>query len=257
MTTPTTRIPVAAPRPNFAAPRYDGAGLTHVGRVRSENEDAILTDPTGTLWAVADGMGGYGHGDVASDIVTQQISMVADDVLAAPALRTSLHAANDLIQKKSREPGMGKMGATVVALMLQNAVAHIVWAGDCRAYLMRQRHLRLLTRDHTVVQDMIDQGLLHSEEREGHPEAHVVTRAVGYQSEIELDAISVPVVVGDRILLCSDGLTACLGDHEVGDCLAAADTPPDLCKSLIQASLERGAPDNVSVVSVFVREPGL
>lgn len=257
MTSPTTRIPVASTQPRFMVPDYVGAGLTHLGSVRSENEDAILTDPTGTLWAVADGMGGYGHGDVASDIVTQEISKLADNVLATPALRTALHRANALIQNKSREPGMGRMGATVVAMMLQNAVAHVVWAGDCRAYLMRQRHLRLLTRDHTVVQDMIDQGLLRGEEREGHPESHVVTRAVGYQADIELDAVAVPIVVGDRMLLCSDGLTACLGDHEVGDCLASATSPRNLCETLIKAALARGAPDNVSVVSVFVQAPGL
>lgn len=256
MTTPTTRIPVRAQQSNFKTPNYVGAGMTHVGNVRSENEDAILTDPSGTLWAVADGMGGYGHGDVASDIVTQQISLIAEDALATPSLRGSLHAANAMIQKKSREVGMGKMGATVVALLLQNAVAHVAWAGDCRAYLMRQRHLRLLTRDHTVVQDLIEQGLLHREEGEGHPDRHVVTRAVGYQAEIEIDAISVPIVVGDRMLLCSDGLTACLGDHEVGDCIAAAASPNELCEMLIQAALARGAPDNVSVISVFVQEAG-
>ncbi len=257
MTNPTARIPIVSLRSNLSPPEYVGAGLTHLGNVRAENEDAILTDPTGTLWAVADGMGGYGHGDVASDIVTQEISKLGDNVLATPALRTALHSANALIQNKSREPGMGKMGATVVAIMLQNAVAHVVWAGDCRAYLMRQRHLRLLTRDHTVVQDMIDQGLLRGEEREGHPESHVVTRAVGYQAEIKLDAVAVPIVVGDRLLLCSDGLTACLGDHELGDCLESGISPRDVCERLIKVALARGAPDNVSVVSVFVQESEL
>lgn len=253
MTSPTTNIPNLPAGNRRAEPIYFGAGLTHVGRVRQTNEDSILTDPSGLLWAVADGMGGYGHGDVASDIVTQQLSTVEDDTSAAPALRASLLAANAMIQSRSAEPGMGKMGATVVAVLLQNAVANIVWAGDCRAYLMRQRHLRLLTRDHTVVQNLVDQGLLQNDQRDTHPDSHVVTRAVGYEPIIEIDAVSVPVVTGDKIMLCSDGLTACLGDHEIADFLAAGRDPKQLCESLIFAALEGGAPDNVSVVSVFVQ----
>lgn len=251
MTAPTTLIPNSRPGKLLT---FSGAGLTHVGRVRTENEDAILTDPTGFLWAIADGMGGYGHGDVASDIVTQSLLNVTDTMLATPALRASLQNANRQIQAVAQERNLGTIGATVVALMFQNGVANIVWAGDCRAYLARQRCLRLLTRDHTVVQDMVDQGLLNCEDRDGHPESHVVTRAVGYLPEIELDALSVPVVPGDILLLCSDGLTACLGDHEIADKIAAAQDPAHLCEDLVRASLGRGAPDNVSVVAVFVKD---
>lgn len=251
MSAPTTRIP--KPRPGEAL-IFLGAGMTHVGCVRSENEDAILTDPTGVLWAIADGMGGYGHGDVASDVITQSLADVTDTMMATPALRASLRSANAQIQATARAQKMGPVGATVVALMFQNGLANIVWAGDCRAYLARQRCLRLLTRDHSIVQDMVDQGLLRSEDRDSHPDAHVVTRAVGYQPEIELDALSVPVVPGDILLLCSDGLTGCLGDHEIADHVAAALDPDQLCTALISASLERGAPDNVSVISVFVQE---
>jgi len=183
MSAPTTRVPLW---PSLA-PRFHGAGLTHAGLVRERNEDSILTDPTGTLWAVADGMGGYGHGDVASDIVIDQLTLVPDDAPASTALTAQLAEANRQIIAKTREPGMNQMGSTVVAAMIQNSVATIVWAGDCRAYLMRQGHLRLLTRDHTVVQDMVDQGLLRDGDREHQPESHVVTRAIGFEPDVEVD----------------------------------------------------------------------
>lgn len=254
MTSPATRPPRRRNAVTRRLPTFSGAGLTHVGRVRDTNEDAILTDPdSGILWAVADGMGGYGHGDLASDIVTQQLALIDDSAPAIRALRHALEAANTAIQTRSAAPDMGRMGATVVAMILKQAVAHIVWAGDCRAYLMRQGHLKLLTRDHTLVQELVDDGVLSPPDRDTHPDAHVVTRAVGYESRVEIDALSVPVVPQDRILLCSDGLTTCLGDHDIADLAAAATSPKSLCASLIDASLRRGAPDNVSVVAVFAQ----
>ncbi|MEM9496462.1 MAG: protein phosphatase 2C domain-containing protein [Pseudomonadota bacterium] len=253
MTAPTTRIPVPPqPASSEAGLVISGAGLTHTGRVRSENEDAILTDPAGVLWAIADGMGGYGHGDVASDLVTGALSEIEDTAIATPALRAALMRANAQIQQVAQTKGTGAFGATVVAAMFQNGVAHIAWAGDCRAYLMRQRCLRLLTRDHTVVQDMIDQGLLRGEDSARHPDAHVVTRAVGYERELEVDALSVPVVPGDVLMLCSDGLTACLGDHDIADHMARGGSAEALCAALVQDCLERGAPDNVSVIAAQV-----
>lgn len=232
-----------------------GAGLTHVGRVRERNEDALLTDPGGVLWAVADGMGGYGHGDMASDMVIDSLAGLADDALAASALRVKLQEANGAILARAAAPELGKMGATVVAAMIQNGVATIAWVGDCRAYLWRSRALRLLTRDHTVVQEMIDDGVLRAGERETHPESHVVTRAVGVDAVLEVEVTAVPLVAKDRILMCSDGLTACLGDGDIRAVMEGNDAPETLCRSAVTMALERGAPDNVSVVAIFCEEP--
>lgn len=251
MSVPTTRVP-AMQRP---VPVFFGAGMTHAGRVRQINEDSILTDPSGTLWAIADGMGGYGHGDVASDMVIEALSTVSDTSLAGPALQARLEEANRRIHAAAARSGE-QMGATAIALMIQNSVAHLAWAGDCRAYLMRGGHLRLLTRDHTVVQDLVEQGLLSENGRKDHPESHVVTRAVGYQDGLDIDTRAVPLVPGDRLLLCSDGLTACLGDHEIGDILRGAATPEQVCREMIEAGLRAGAPDNISVIGVFAREGG-
>jgi len=247
MTAPPSRIPTLRPAP----PYFHGAGLTHRGRVRERNEDAILTDPTGVLWAIADGMGGYGHGDVASDVVIDCLSRLQNDVRPGPALTAQLQEANRVVRTRAAHEGRPGMGATVVALMLQDTIAHLAWAGDCRAYLVREGALRLLTHDHTVVQDLVDQGLLSQADRHHHPEGNVVTRAVGGEDILHVETLAVPIVEGDRLLLCSDGLTACLSDAQIGAHLCAADQPPSVCHALVGAALDAGAPDNVSVIVIY------
>lgn len=250
MTGPTTYVP-GAPR---AIPWPDGAGMTHLGRVRDRNEDSILTDPGGTLWAVADGMGGYDLGDVASDMVIDALAALGDDGDPVTDLSDGLYRANTAVYARARDVGSGRMGATVVAAMIRRAVVHLVWAGDSRAYLLRGGLLRMLTRDHTVVQHLVEAGALSADQAERHPESHVVTRAVGMGPGFEVESVSVPLVPGDRLLLCSDGLHGCLSDSQIATLLATGRPPADSCKALIAAALEAGAPDNVSVIVVDLRE---
>ncbi|MCU0906235.1 MAG: protein phosphatase 2C domain-containing protein [Rhodobacteraceae bacterium] len=249
MNGPTTVVP----RPASDLPRVTGAGLSHRGIVRERNEDAVLTDPGGTLWAVADGMGGYGRGDVASDIVIEALSAIDDRVPALDTLQERLAAANAEIRAQS---GGRTMGATVVALMIEHAVGHVVWAGDSRAYLFRSGRLRQVTRDHTLVQDLVDRGEIDPAAAGNHPEKHIITRAVGGAEDLELDAAAVPLVPGDRLLLCSDGLTGCLTDDAIAQTLAGAETPETAVRALVNAALHAGAPDNVSAVAVFVTAGG-
>jgi PPM family protein phosphatase len=250
MNTPITVVPGAKP----ALPVAVGAGLTNRGIVREKNEDSILTDPTGTLWAVADGMGGYGNGDVASDIVIDCLAQIPDGVDPGPALVARLKEANRLVLERQRSPGMGRMGSTVVAVLIARAVAHVAWVGDSRAYLLRGGHLRPLTRDHSVVQEMVDRGELSPDEAEGHPESHMVTRAVGGSEELDVDLVSIPLAVGDRLLLCSDGLTRCVYEQTVEALLSRASSPEEACQKLLREALDSGAPDNVSAITVLIRE---
>ena len=231
-----------------------GAGLTNRGMVREKNEDSILTDPSGVLWAVADGMGGYGNGDVASDIVIDCLAKIPDGVDPGPALVARLKEANRLVLERQNAPGMGRMGSTVVAVLISRAVAHVAWAGDSRAYLLRSGHLRPLTRDHSVVQEMVDRGELSPEEAESHPESHLVTRAVGGGADLEVDLVSVPLAVGDRLLLCSDGLTRCVYEQTVEALLREAAGPEEACQRLVREALDSGAPDNVSAITVQIGE---
>jgi PPM family protein phosphatase len=250
MIPPITVVP--ATRGGF--PVAVGAGLTNRGMVREKNEDSILTDPTGTLWAVADGMGGYGNGDVASDIVIDCLAKIPDGVDPGPALVARLKEANDLVLERQHRPGMGRMGSTVVAVLIARAVAHVAWAGDSRAYLLRAGRLRMLTRDHSVVQELVDKGELTPAEAESHPESHLVTRAVGGAAELEVDLVSIPLLIGDRILLCSDGLTRCVYEQTVETLLREARGPEEACQRLLREALDSGAPDNVSAITVLIEE---
>ena len=250
MTAPVTRVPFDMRQ----LPVAIGSGLTHRGMVRENNEDSILTDPDGVLWAVADGMGGYGNGDVASDIVMDCLSAIDDTADPAEQLAAMLEIANERVRAVGAEQNLGTIGATVVALLIQNAIGNVAWAGDSRAYLMRSDKLRLLTRDHTVVQDLVESGALNPDDAEHHPESHIVTRAVGGAEELEVDHVTVPLIIGDRLLLCSDGLTACVDEHSIAQALEGESTPEAVCRTLVAEALQNGAPDNVSVITVFIQE---
>lgn len=250
MSSPTTQVPLVPAR----LPVVAGAGMTHRGLVRSVNEDAILTDPGGTLWAVADGMGGHGHGDIASDIVIDSLSTIEDGTDPQTELRGAITAANDRMLAEDAARGGGRMGSTVVATLIHRAVAHIAWVGDSRAYLWRRGRLGMMTRDHSLVQDLVDRGGLSAEEAEDHPDSHIVTRAVGGGPEIEIDMVAVLLTPGDWLLLCSDGLTRVVYETRIGAILGTAATPQDACQALVQAALEAGAPDNVSVIALNIRE---
>ncbi len=170
---------------------WRSACITDVGRVRSNNEDAFLEKPELGLWLVADGMGGHAAGDVASQIVVGSF----DDVLQVSSLselsfvvKSKLGDANRRILREAQErPGNVVMGATVIALIARDDACCCLWAGDSRAYLLRERELSQLTRDHSVVESLIGSGQLRREDASNHPQAEVITRAVGAEDELNLD----------------------------------------------------------------------
>ena len=227
-----------------------GHALTHRGCVRAANEDAILADPSGILWAVADGMGGHEGGAIAADLVVDSLAAIRDDAPPAEALEAAIETANARVREAAAARGARTMGATVVALFIQGGIAHVAWAGDSRAYLMRGRRLRMLTHDHTLVQDMVDRGELARDAAEGHPEAHIITRAVGAADEIEVDHSAVPLVTGDRLLLCSDGLPRCVYESVIAQLAAEGPDARSAAEALVRRTLDEGAPDNVSVIVV-------
>lgn len=234
--------------------RINGTARTDVGCVRGLNEDSIFADADRGVWAVADGMGGHAHGDWASAHIVGRLGGVAGDTLDTrlDALVAAILGANDGILAESATRG-AQMGSTVVALVLADDRFAVAWAGDSRAYLRREGTLYRLTVDHTQVQDMLDRQLLTPAEAEDHPMAHVLSRAVGVDPGLTLDIVTDSVQAGDMFLLCSDGLTNIVSDDEIGGALAAnaVEAAPAL---LIALARERGAPDNVSIATVEVRE---
>lgn len=230
--------------------RVRSSGVSDVGLVRGRNEDSMLLRDEAGLWAVADGMGGHAHGRWAS----QRIA----DALAGVALTGELDgdvervgaAVADANRAIAAAAEGGIAGSTVVILLVSGRRFAVLWAGDSRAYLRRDGPPVLLTRDHTLVQDLVSAGELSAEEALSHPKRHVLSRAVGAEEEgFLLDAIEDEVMPGDVFLLCSDGLTGLVADEEIGEHLAAA-PPEHVARALLDLALARGAPDNVTIVVV-------
>lgn len=234
--------------------RFRSQGVTHVGAVRRRNEDAFLDRPERGLWAVADGMGGHEAGDYAS----ARIVAALDAMPAFPGLEDSLARAlaalvevDAELRHAARAFGPdAKIGSTVVALLAHEEDFAVIWAGDSRLYhLPKGGRMRQVTTDHSPVQEMVDAGTLRPEDAAHHPLSHVITRAIGAGAG-EFGQRRSRVAPGDRLLLCSDGLTNMLPDIGIADVLTAEPEPQRAAEALVELVLQRGARDNVTVVVI-------
>jgi serine/threonine protein phosphatase PrpC len=202
------------------------------------------------LWAVADGMGGHGYGDVASRMAVEALNGLpaapSGEALLA-AVEQAVAAANRDMRAFAERQGHPVLGTTLVALLMFRAHFACLWCGDSRAYLLREGALRQLTRDHSETQDLVDRGVLDADEAKLWPRRSVLTRALGAMEAPELDLVSDRWAPGDTFLLCSDGLTAHCEDSDIAEALAGED-PQAACDGLVALTLERGASDNVTVI---------
>lgn len=233
--------------------RYVVSCGTDVGRVRSLNEDALLDRGDIGLWAVADGMGGHAAGDFASRTIVDALGQVAppsDGLSFLRDVEDRIQDAHAGLRRESDARGTGGIiGSTVVVLIAWNRHYACVWAGDSRLYLLRDGELRQVSRDHSLVQDLVEAGELAPEQAESHPQTNVVTRAVGAVEDLVLDKTQERISTGDMFLLCSDGLTRHVSDQEIAAVLAG-EPAPGAAQVLIDLALERGARDNVTAVVV-------
>lgn len=230
--------------------KFLSVGRSHAGVVRAHNEDACLCRPDVGLWAVADGMGGHKAGYVASRRIVETLSSIAAFSSAYAVRDAVARALAELNDEFRAEAGPSAvMGATVAVLMAHQGHYACAWAGDSRIYLYRRGQLRRLTHDHTVVQEMVDSGMLGAAQARAHPQGHVLTKAVGAGPELELSFVYGALAPEDQFLLCSDGLSNIVEEREMAEVLrrppleAAADR-------LLERALSRDAPDNVTVVLV-------
>jgi len=227
---------------------------SHVGCRRKVNEDALLARQDLGLWAVADGVGGHAAGDVASRLVVERLGLAA----VKPNVATRMQAARSAIQEANlalwdmARATRGTMGTTIVALAIADDGYCCLWAGDSRAYLLRDGKLRQLTRDHSLVQQLVDSGDLEPEAAINHPNANIITRAVGSAPGLELDSTQGDIRAGDQFLLASDGLTRLLGEDELA-AVQDADDLELLADRWVETALGRGAPDNFTFVIVRVK----
>ena len=235
---------------------FRSTGRTHVGMVRSCNEDAFVELPELGLWAVSDGMGGLRAGDVASQII---VSSLRD--LKPPAkngsveidVRNALTRANkDLYARGSTLPDDSLMGATVAAFIADGQIFTCLWAGDSRLYRMRDGKMAQLTRDHRYVQELLDSGVLNEVEARQHPRRNVITRAVGVEKEVELASTEGTIAPGDLFMLSSDGVTAVCSDQELTEIFASETNIDAAADTIVARCLEGGAPDNLTLILIAV-----
>ena len=234
--------------------------VTHPGTVRDHNEDVYVNRPDLGLWAVADGAGGHDAGEVASGLIAIALDSIPPELSAEETLtqvRMRMAATHAALRERAARQGHGMIASTVVVLIARHGHFACLWAGDSRAYLLRGEALARVTRDHSLVLELVDGGQITDAEAENHPRANVITRAVGAEVDmVELDKVTDRLVDGDRFLLCSDGLCKALSDPEMLAILRAHDAEP-AAERLVAAALARNARDNVTAVVLEVVVPGI
>jgi len=231
---------------------------SEIGRVRKDNEDSYLVSKERDLFVVADGMGGHAGGEVASSIVKR---VLAEEITAQQSadgcdhlLLNALLKANSLILRLGQDQAYLGMGTTVTAAMFEMGRLSIAHIGDSRAYLFREGELRLLTQDHSLVNELLQKGELTPEEAENHPRRNILTRALGTVENPQIDQFNLTVQQGDLLLLCTHGLHNLVNEKEIGQILSEGDQLDTMVDSLIDLALERGGNDNITAVLVKYEE---
>lgn len=238
-------------------PGFDisSSGVTHTGRVRERNEDAILLLEEESLWLVADGMGGHQYGDFASNTITRNLGLfkqqksLEDSLLL---LEENLMNSNAIIREKSGKMGRNAtIGSTVVCVYIWEKYLFVFWAGDSRLYRFRKGTLDRLTDDHSYVEELVRMGKIESKDAESHPAANVVLKAVGIDDELCLDFDYVELEDNDIFIVCSDGLYK---DLEVSNIASLVEDNKNdmaiLTDTLLRHSLDAGGTDNTSIIAI-------
>lgn len=247
---------MATTETNKSTLKFKSYGMSHVGKVRVLNEDAFLERSEIGLWVVADGMGGHESGDMASNMIVNdlkkihqglKLNRIVDDI------EDKLIKVNrKLIEKSSQSKRRTTIGSTAVIMVAYENYCVYLWVGDSRLYRLRDNSLQQLTRDHSQIQIYLENGLIDEEEAAVHPHRNMITRAVGAMQELYVDIDIQMVNKDDRYLLCSDGLNRHLSDDEIRSALSEGESNEKTCNTLIDTVLDRGAEDNVTAVIVDV-----
>jgi serine/threonine protein phosphatase PrpC len=226
-----------------------------IGRLRQRNEDAYLVKDS--LFVVADGMGGHRGGDVASTLALETIESGAPAEVTLENLVQDIKRANQAVMDRGEaDRELRGMGTTITAVIAEDAKAHVAHVGDSRAYLLRDGSLQQLTEDHTLVQRMVREGRLSEDEAAHHPQRSVLTRALGVDDDIPVDELSLDVHTGDRLLLCTDGLTSMVDRDRIKKILARERDPQVACDKLIDAANRAGGDDNITVIVLDFEQDG-
>jgi serine/threonine protein phosphatase PrpC len=224
-----------------------------IGRLRKRNEDAYLLKDG--LFVVADGMGGHRGGDVASNLALETIELGASPEFTLQELVDGIKKANQaVLDRGESDRDLRGMGTTITAVIVEDTKAHVAHVGDSRAYLLRDGTLQQLTEDHTLVQRMVREGRLSEDEAARHPQRSVLTRALGVDEEIPVDELSLDVHPGDRLLICTDGLTSMVDRNRIQKVLEREKDPQIAADKLIDAANKAGGDDNITVIVLDFQE---
>lgn len=228
---------------------------THIGHVRSSNQDAVICVPEAGLYGVADGMGGHNGGDIASSMTRQILTVLLKDKLRTPEnLLHAVKAVNKSVYERQKaDAALNGMGTTLTVIQEINGYIYLAHVGDSRAYLMHRKCLRQVSHDHSLVAEMVRKGSLTKEEARHNPYRNVITRAVGTESTIDVDMEKYEMFPGDIWLICSDGLHDLLEENEIADIIGKNDIK-NAVDLLIERALECGGTDNISVLLAEVEK---
>jgi len=229
------------------------ASRTDVGQVRDGNEDAVFAGRH--VFAVADGLGGHRAGEVASQVALEAIAALDQNSPkdAAKRVAEAVRRGNRTVFERAQtDEDLKGMGTTMTAVVVADGTAHLAHVGDSRCYLIRGSSISRVSRDHTLVARMVDEGKLTAEQAEAHPQRSILTRALGAERDVDVEEVRIQLVSGDRLLLCSDGLTGVLADEEIRTLASDGSDLDEITASLVDEANRRGGPDNISVVVVDV-----
>ena len=239
---------------------FNYAALSDIGKIRQSNQDSGYAGPN--LLILADGMGGPAGGDIASSIAIDHVrgldSVAENPDVALDSLRAALGQAHqELCERSTQDPALTGFGTTCIAIRRSEDALTMTHIGDSRAYRLRGGELRQMTNDHSFVQYLVDTGQLTPDQAENHPQRSVLLRVLGdSQEDVNLDESHPELKVGDRWLLCSDGLCGFVSGQTIGKVLYHSETPQQACESLVELALKAGGPDNVTcVVADIVENP--
>lgn len=233
---------------------FDCISRTHVGHRRKLNEDSLLAVAEDRMWVVADGMGGHEAGEVASAMVVDSLAKLPEATSFLNRIGKvvgTLETVNAELIALAHAGGSDRtIGTTVVGLICDDEQFCCFWVGDSRAYRLSGGSIAQITRDHSLVQDLVDAGMLEAERADQHPNANVLTRAVGATEPLKVDTVTGPLARPDLFVLASDGLTKVVREDEIAAALNSGSSLEAAADRLLDMVLSRGAPDNVSFVIV-------
>ncbi len=240
--------------------KIDSFGQTDVGRKRDKNEDSLVVDQDMGFFMVADGMGGHQGGEIASRIAVETVLATLKKmdraVEGGNGLKKAIRLASQKIfEKANQDPYLQGMGTTAVVLWICQDKGLIAHVGDSRAYLVRGGKVTQLTMDHSLVAEQLKAGFIAEADIKKHKFKNIITRSVGFQGDVEVDLLIRELEVGDRFLLCSDGLTNLVDPQDIAK-IVSKNNPKNACQKLIDLANKRGGDDNVTAVVVSVLDAG-